>query len=359
MRSRPLRSLCFSLFLVGACGGSETVVQTGGSDATPRAMESATSKPPTPQPSVTSAANVKDEVNVVKTDADTPMTTPTGSTYIAPKGWTVTTKNGVIVLEDPNREVSVTFVERKEQDGAAAIAAAWKQVKPDFARTVKLTTPGPGRDGWDAAVEIDYETTVAEARRVLARASRKGDTWFVTCRMEPVEGWGRRGSQAGIARQSFRAKGVVEESFKGKTAHTLDAARLQKLEAFIEESRRTMQIPGLAVAIVQNGKVVFEKGFGVKALGKKEPVTPKTMFRIASMTKPLTSLMIAALVDEENSRGIRASPRSCRRSRSAMRSSRRRSPCGTSFARARASPTTTSGPSSSMQVSRPRRCSSG
>ena len=52
------------------------------------------------------------------------------------------------------------------------------------------------------------------------------------------------------------------------------------------------------MAIVQGGKVVFEKGFGTKELGKNAPVTPNTMFRIASLTKPLTSLMIASLVDE-------------------------------------------------------------
>src|SRR5262249_4073325 len=71
-----------------------------------------------------------------------------------------------------------------------------------------------------------------------------------------------------------------------------------KLEAFLEEARTTAQIPGFAVSLIQGGKVVFEKGFGVRELGKKEAVTPNTLFRIASMTKPLTSLMMATLVDE-------------------------------------------------------------
>ena len=92
--------------------------------------------------------------------------------------------------------------------------------------------------------------------------------------------------------------GVVEETFEGKKAHTLDAARLANLEAFIEDGRRVAKIPGVAVAVLQGGKVVFEKGFGVRALGKRDPVTPSTLFRVASITKPLTSLMIAALVTE-------------------------------------------------------------
>ena len=93
----------------------------------------------------------------------------------------------------------------------------------------------------------------------------------------------RRAAQVDIATDSFRAKGVAEETFAGKKAHTLDAARLAALEAFIEEARRIWEIPGMAVAIVQDGKVVLEKGFGVKELGKSDPVTPRTRFRIASM----------------------------------------------------------------------------
>lgn len=281
-----MRSPAFILVaLLGACSGT---------DPEPK---SAASKPPSVAPPLSAAASAPLEPVVVKVDVDTPMTTASGSTYIAPKGWSVTMKQGVIVLQDPNREVSLTFLERKEHDGADAIAAAWTQVQPGFARTVKLIKPGPGRNGWDAQVSVHYET-VADGRSVWASAWRKGDTWSVALSDGTREGWERRGLQAGLARESFRAKGVSEERFDGKTAHTLDAARLASLEAFIEDGRRAAKIPGVAVAILQGGKVVLQKGFGVRALGKKDPVTPNTLFRIASLTKPLTSLMIAALVSE-------------------------------------------------------------
>ena len=133
---------------------------------------------------------------------------------------------------------------------------------------------------------------------MAATAWRKGDTWSVALSDGTREGWARRGSEARLASESFRAKGVVEETFEGKKAHPLDAARLASLEAFIEDGRRAAKIPGVAVAILQGGKVVFEKGFGVRALGKNDLVTPNTLFRIGSITKPLTSLMIAALVTD-------------------------------------------------------------
>ena len=282
-----MRTLPFVLVALScACTGTHHGPRSAASDA-PRAA-----------PSRSPAPNAPRESEVVTVDADTPMTTATGSTYIAPKGWTVTTKQGVLVLQDPDREVSVTFLERKERDGADAIAAAWKQVQPGFARTVKVIKPGPGRDGWDAKIHVDYETTDAEGRSVWASARRKGDTWSVALSDGTREGWRRRGMQARLARESFRAKGVLEETFEGKRAHTLDAARLASLEAFIEDGRRAAKIPGVAVAILQDGKVILEKGFGVRALGKKDPVTPNTLFRIASITKPLTSLMVAALVSK-------------------------------------------------------------
>ena len=42
------------------------------------------------------------------------MTTPSGASTIVPKGWTATTAGKVILLQDPNREVSLWLLERKE-----------------------------------------------------------------------------------------------------------------------------------------------------------------------------------------------------------------------------------------------------
>ena len=294
MRNSSSGALACALLLgLGACGGAEPTVETPAptQTASTSAVTSAPTAAPNAGPDDAAAA-------VVKLDADSPMTAPSGARYTGPKGWTITTHGGVVLLEDPNREVSVTLVERKEPDASAAVAAAWKQVKPDFARKIRLTKTPPGRGGWEAAVEVDYETTTAEERSVWAHARRKGSTWYVALFDGTNAGWGRRWSQANIAFTSFKAQGVEEESFRGKKANTLDEKRLRELEAFIDESRRTSSIPGLAVAIIQGGKVVFEKGFGVRELGKKDPVTPDTLFRIASISKPLTSLMMAVLVDE-------------------------------------------------------------
>ena len=49
--------------------------------------------------------------------------------------------------------------------------------------------------------------------------------------------------------------------------------------------------------MIQDGKIVLEKGLGVRDASGSDPVTPATLFMIGSMTKPLTSLMMARLVD--------------------------------------------------------------
>lgn len=71
-----------------------------------------------------------------------------------------------------------------------------------------------------------------------------------------------------------------------------------RLDNYIEKTRQDWKIPGVAVAIVKDGKVVLAKGFGVKEHGKPGKVDEHTLFAIASNTKAFTSAALAMLVDE-------------------------------------------------------------
>ena len=57
-------------------------------------------------------------------------------------------------------------------------------------------------------------------------------------------------------------------------------------------------VPGLAVAVVQDGRVVYADGFGVREQGGDEPVTAETLMMIGSTGKTMTTMLMAALVDE-------------------------------------------------------------
>ena len=74
-------------------------------------------------------------------------------------------------------------------------------------------------------------------------------------------------------------------------------ARFLALEKAVEEQRGALGIPGLALVVVQNDKVVFLKGFGQRDVAKKLPVTPDTLFAIGSSTKAFTAMGVLMGVD--------------------------------------------------------------
>lgn len=70
------------------------------------------------------------------------------------------------------------------------------------------------------------------------------------------------------------------------------------MDDLIGRVMRAWNIPGVAVAGLRDGKVVLCKGYGWRDLEARRPVTPETVFPIASVTKAFTTLLMGMLVDE-------------------------------------------------------------
>jgi CubicO group peptidase (beta-lactamase class C family) len=70
------------------------------------------------------------------------------------------------------------------------------------------------------------------------------------------------------------------------------------LDAYVASSMKTFDVPGMAVAIVKDGKILVAKGYGVRKMGDPTPVDEFTMFGIGSNTKAFTTAALATLVDE-------------------------------------------------------------
>src|SRR5471030_1149865 len=70
------------------------------------------------------------------------------------------------------------------------------------------------------------------------------------------------------------------------------------LDADVNQVLRTFDVPGIAIAIVKDGKVVQAKGYGVRRLGEPTPVDGKTLFEVASNSKAFTAAALGMLVDE-------------------------------------------------------------
>jgi CubicO group peptidase (beta-lactamase class C family) len=73
---------------------------------------------------------------------------------------------------------------------------------------------------------------------------------------------------------------------------------LEKLDAYIADAVVKFDQPGLAVGIVQNGELVWSKGYGKLDLAKPEPVTPNSIFYVASISKAFTACAVGLLVDD-------------------------------------------------------------
>jgi CubicO group peptidase (beta-lactamase class C family) len=71
------------------------------------------------------------------------------------------------------------------------------------------------------------------------------------------------------------------------------------LDAYFTRALADWEVPGMSVAIVKDGRVVLQKGYGVRERGKPEHVDERTLFAIASNTKAFTAAAVAALVDQQ------------------------------------------------------------
>jgi len=73
---------------------------------------------------------------------------------------------------------------------------------------------------------------------------------------------------------------------------------MEPFEQTVRELLKKYAVPGGAIAVVRDGKLIYARGFGYADLENKTPVQPDALFRIASVSKPITSAAIMKLVEE-------------------------------------------------------------
>ncbi|MFC3659278.1 serine hydrolase domain-containing protein [Luteimonas notoginsengisoli] len=231
-----------------------------------------------------------------ETVADTPSGTPRGTTFILPGGWTQRVQDNGVLLMPPEGDGSrLIILDAKAATADEAVAEAWAVL--GMTPKLMVATDAAARDGWEARRFYDYDVAANAKRAVGASAYRKGKAWTVVAVDVDQAIAEKRGSQFGKISQRLQPAGYQRESFAGRSAHKLDDARLQQVASFVEAMRQDYDVPGVAIGIVQDGKVVMSRGFGVRQLGKPDKVDGDTRFMIASNTKALTTLMLAKLVD--------------------------------------------------------------
>lgn len=229
--------------------------------------------------------------------ADTPWADTDGNTFIVPAEWKVSTRDTMTVVGAPEGDSHIAFVDVSAATSEAARDAAWKAYKPDATWPLLTTTDIPDRDGWTRGKVYEYQTSPNEKRGVQAVDLYANGRWCVVLVDIAAATAEKRGGQLGKIFSHFYPKGYSHESFKGKTAAKLDAAKLEALKKFVADAEQATGVPGVSFGVIQDGKVVWSGGVGVRELGKPEPVDARTLYMIASNTKALTTLMLAKLVD--------------------------------------------------------------
>jgi CubicO group peptidase (beta-lactamase class C family) len=72
-------------------------------------------------------------------------------------------------------------------------------------------------------------------------------------------------------------------------AGNLSAEKQAKVESSIDKFMAVSKVPGVSAAVVQDGEFVWSAGFGMADLENSVPATSETLYRLASVSKPITA----------------------------------------------------------------------
>ena len=228
---------------------------------------------------------------------DTSLATAAGNTFIAPAGWSVAVRGPATVLRPPEGGSAIALVDVRAPTADSAVAAAWQAYKPDAAWPLKVVNAKPDKDGWTDRANYSYQTSPNEKRDVGVDVQRANGVWTVAIYDMAQDVGEKRLAQVALIYGQLLPKGYERETFAGRKARPLDEARVAELGAFVQRAMKATGVPGVGVGLIENGKVVFAGGFGVRELGRPEKVDGNTLFMVASNTKAMTTLMLGKLVD--------------------------------------------------------------
>lgn len=107
---------------------------------------------------------------------------------------------------------------------------------------------------------------------------------------------------ASLPYATARAREAVDDLQRSVATATATATATaidwQAFDATVEHARSTFDVPGIAVAVIKDGQVIHARGYGVREIGRPEPVDADTLFAIASNTKAFTSASLSILADD-------------------------------------------------------------
>jgi CubicO group peptidase (beta-lactamase class C family) len=105
------------------------------------------------------------------------------------------------------------------------------------------------------------------------------------------------GTALSACEQQPSSQPSVQVNQTGVTPEQVKAA-LPKLEQLAQDTLHKTGVPGMAIAVVYQDEALYLKGFGVRKAGENQPVDADTVFQLASVSKPIASTIVAAVVGD-------------------------------------------------------------
>jgi CubicO group peptidase (beta-lactamase class C family) len=214
-----------------------------------------------------------------------------------PANWTATTRDGYALLTSPQDEIEVAIVVLPDADPEAAVAQAWTTVDPVFDTPVLKVTEVPPYGGVERVISVDYDTGESDVVMVALGLLADGNTYALLFRGDLIA-VSQRSAQLSIIQTGFQIAGIEGVDLAGVQPLPFNDEIRAELESYIERKLTEFGVPGVSVAVVQDGEIVYAQGFGVRELGKDAPVTPETLMMVGSTGKTMTTMMMATVVDD-------------------------------------------------------------
>lgn len=194
------------------------------------------------------------------------------------------------------------LIQEETPDFALAVTPGQQARQPRTVAPALAVTPTTEQPPWEQAARGRSAPTQSMAPAAPASAGPSAQTTHQTFAVGlsvPVAS--AVTAAPPVADQLFLALNVQSVGTGGNAtsqgcSHTSE--QYQEIVTFMEERLATDGTPGGSIAIVCNGALNFSAGVGVKHHEGKDPVTPDTLFRVASMSKVLAGISALSLVEE-------------------------------------------------------------
>ncbi len=215
-----------------------------------------------------------------------------------PNGWMQTTGPVPLALAGPEKDLRLVLFVSPETGSIEELAeSAWHQVDPEFNHPILQRAESPSNEGWDKVSQIIYNIPEVESRSAIAVVRTLNNLAYISLIDGSKAAISRRMAQVSEILRAWKPAGLEAVNLASRVQPAWGEEQSRQLNRFIRDAMETLLIPGVSIAIVQRGRVAYLEGFGLRRVGRPEPITPATRFMIGSSTKPLTTLMMARLID--------------------------------------------------------------